>query len=138
MTAQALSLIPFTPLHTLLVEDTPADARLTRAIHGFRALVEYGSDGVALGDANGKILYSSPAITRILGYSIDEFIGTSFLALLHPDDLAEGRARFSAVLANPFQPTYQRDLRYRHRDGAWRHLEIVGVDRVDDRAVGAI
>src|ERR1700756_2447270 len=31
MTAQQPSLSPFTPLHALLVEDTPTDARLIRA-----------------------------------------------------------------------------------------------------------
>ncbi len=133
-----MSLVPFTPLHTLLVHDTADDAGLTRAIHGFRALVEYGSDGIALGDAAGNILYSSPAITRILGYSVEEFIGTNFLTLLHPDDLPEGRERFAAVLANRFRPTYQRDLRYRHRDGTWRYLEVVRVNRLDDPAVRAI
>jgi len=133
-----MSLIPFTPLHTLLVEDPPADARLIQAIQGFRALVEYGSDGIALGDANGNILYSSPAITRILGYSVEEFIGTNLLTLLHPDDLGEGRERFAAVLANRLRPTYQRDLRYRHRDGTWRYLEVLRVNRLDDPAVRAI
>jgi PAS domain S-box-containing protein len=138
MNAQPTPLSPFTPLHILLVNDTPADAGLFQAIQGFRALVEYGSDGIALGDGNGNVLYVSPAITRILGYSVEEFIGTNFLTLLHPDDLAEGRARFAAVLANRLRPTYQRDLRYRHRDGTWRYLEIVRVNRLDDPAVRAI
>lgn len=138
MTAQPTPLSPFAPLHILLAKDTSADARLTRAIHGFRALVEYGSDGVALGDAIGNILYCSPAITRILGYSVEEFIGTNFLALLHPDDLAEGCERFAAVLDNRLRPTYQRDLRYRHRDSTWRYLEVVRVNRLDDPAVRAI
>jgi len=119
-------------------ERSRADERLRISEERFRALVENGSDGIALGDREGNVLYSSPAITRILGYSVEEFIGTNFLTLLHPDDVAEGRERYAAVLANRFRPTYQRDLRYRHRDGTWRYLEVLRVNRLDDPAVGAI
>jgi len=119
-------------------ERSRADERLRTSEERFRALVENGSDGLALGDREGNVLYSSPAITRILGYSVEEFIGTNFLTLLHPDDVAEGRERFAAVLANRFRPAYQRDLRYRHRDGTWRYLEVLRVNRLDDPAVGAI
>jgi len=119
-------------------ERSRAEAHLRTSEERFRALVENGSDGIALGDREGNVLYTSPAITRILGYSVEEFVGKNFLTLLHPDDLAEGRERFDAVLANRFRPMVQRDLRYRHRDGTWRYLEILRVNRLDDPAVRGI
>ena len=119
-------------------ERSRAEAQLRASEERFRALVENGSDGIALGDREGNVIYSSPAITRILGYSVEEFAGTNFLSQVHPDDVMEARERFAAVLANRFRPTYQRDLRYRHCDGTWRYLEVLRVNRLDDPAVRGI
>jgi PAS domain S-box-containing protein len=119
-------------------ERSRADARLRASEERFRALIENGSDGVALVDREGIILYSSPAVTRILGYSPEEIGGTDFMTLIHPDDAAEASERFEAILANRFGLTFQRDLRYRHRDGTWRYLEVLSVNRLDDPAVRAI
>lgn len=119
-------------------ERSRAEAQLRASEERFRALIENGSDGIALGDREGNVIYSSPAITRILGYSVEEFAGTNFLSLVHPDDLMEARERFAAVLANRFRPMYQRDLRYRHCDGTWRYLEVLRVNRLDDPAVRGI
>ncbi len=119
-------------------ERSCAEARLRASEERFRALVENGSDGIALVDREGNILYSSPAITRVLGYSVEEFTGTNFLTLLHPDDLLEGCERLASVLANGFRSTFERDLRYRHCDGTWRYLEVLRANRLDDPAVRAI
>jgi PAS domain S-box-containing protein len=119
-------------------ERSRADARLRASEERFRALIENGSDGVGLVDREGNILYTSPAVTRILGCSPEELAGTNYLTLVHPDDVMEARERFEAILANGFGLTYQKDLRYRHRDGTWRYLEVLSVNRLDDPAVRAI
>ena len=104
----------------------------------FRGLIETSSDGIGLIDREGSVLYSSPAITRILGYSVDEFVGRNILTLIHADDVAEARERIAAVVANHFRPVPGMDLRYRHRDGTWRYLEVLRVNRLDDPAVRGI
>jgi PAS domain S-box-containing protein len=104
----------------------------------FRGLVETSSDGIGLIDREGNVLYSSPAVTRILGYSVEEFVGRNVLTLLHPDDVAEARERLAAVAANRFRPVPGMDLRYRHRDGTWRYLEVLRVNRLDDPAMRGI
>jgi PAS domain S-box/PAS domain S-box len=104
----------------------------------FRALVENSADGISLLDRDGNILYSSPAITRILGYSLDEFVGRNLFTLIHPDDVGEARQRFGGILADHPQPARMIDLRYRHRDSSWRYIEVLRSNRLDDPAVRAI
>jgi PAS domain S-box-containing protein len=104
----------------------------------FRALVENSSDGIALIDAAGNVHYSSPAISGILGYSLDEIIGMNVFDLLHPDDFMEARRRFASTLTDPMSRVNAPDLRYRHADGTWRYLEITRTNRLDDPAVHAI
>jgi PAS domain S-box-containing protein len=113
--------------------------RVQHALRGsdkrFRGLIDTCSDGIALTDRQGKVLFCSSAVTRILGYSVDEFAGRSILTLIHPDDVASARERLEASVAHRSRPLPEMDLRYRHRDGTWRYLEVLTINRLDDPAV---
>lgn len=109
-----------------------------RSQERFRALVENSSDGIGLVDAEGNIHYCSPAISRILGYAVDEILGMNVFALIHPDDELEGRRRFGMILTNEAGLVAMPDLRYRHANGSWRYLEVLRTNRLDDPAVRAI
>lgn len=115
-----------------------ADALLSASEERFRALVENSSDGIALLDAEGTILYSSPAIRRILGLQPEEFAGRCIFSLIHPEDLETVRECFRFVLGNSGRTAPATDVRYRHRDGTWRYIEVIRANRLDDPAVGAI
>src|SRR6266568_2328054 len=115
----------------------PADAALRESEERFRALVEYSSDAIALVDAQGVTTYTSRTATRLLGYTADEFVGRGGFDLLHPDDVERARHLFEELLAQPGVPL-RAELRVRHKDGTYRHLETVAVNRLDESAVGAI
>src|SRR5262245_43497937 len=66
----------------------------------FRAMIEKSSDCIALLDAEGKVLYGSPAIARIIGYSTEEFVGQNALEFVHPEDANTLRVQFSDLLKN--------------------------------------
>jgi PAS domain S-box-containing protein len=66
----------------------------------FRSLVQYTSDIVTIMDADGTIVYESPAIERLLGYPTKELIGTSAFSYLHPDDVERGDECFCSNLRN--------------------------------------
>jgi PAS domain S-box-containing protein len=104
----------------------------------FRALVENSNDGISLLDPEGYVHYCSPAISRILGYSVEQFIGTNVFTLMHPEDVMEGRRRVVAILNGDAPLVAVPDLRYRHSDGTWRYLEVLRTNRLDDPAVRAI
>lgn len=97
----------------------------------FRALVENGPEGVALVDAAGRIVYTSPALNRLLGFSADELLGTPALDLCHPEELDVLGQVIGPLLRSPgAQATGQH--RVRHRDGSWVWVETSVANHLDD------
>ncbi|HEX2836274.1 MAG TPA: PAS domain S-box protein [Thermoanaerobaculia bacterium] len=114
-----------------------ADERLRVSEERFRVLIENGADGVALLDADGRFRYSSPAITRILGWDAKELQSRRVFDIVHEDDRAEAHQSFDAVLrgALRFQLTQRR---YLCKDGGTRVIEVTRANRLDDPTVGAV
>src|SRR4051812_20842930 len=78
-------------------------AALTEEVHRrtsearFGSLVRHSSDLITVLDAAGSIVYQSPSIEHVLGYTPEEVMGTRFTRLLQPGE--EGR--LPHVLADP-------------------------------------
>src|SRR3989449_7165915 len=66
-----------------------------------RAVMEHSADAVVLIDQNAVVLYSSPAVKRMLGYEPEERVGQPALEPVHPDDLPEAERMFAQLLAQP-------------------------------------
>jgi PAS domain S-box-containing protein len=103
----------------------------------FRALVERSWDAVTLLDAAGTVLYVTPSVARVLGYTPAELLGQSALALVHPDDRPAAGRQFAELLAAPGR-TFTSCYRCRHKDGSWRWLEGTRTNLLGDPSVGAI
>src|SRR5207247_810693 len=103
----------------------------------FHVLVEHSAEAVALLDETGAIIYVSPAVTRLLGYSVAELTGTNAFGFLHPDDLTRVQQLCQRLLDEPGLPITT-ELRARHTDGSYRLVEAVAVNRLDEPAVGAV
>ncbi|WP_424008570.1 histidine kinase N-terminal 7TM domain-containing protein [Haloferax denitrificans] len=102
----------------------------------FRALIENSRDVITVLDADGERTYTSPSMTEVLGYRTEALVGESVLDLVHPkdrdrvaDSLDEVVTGDSPVLA---------EFRIRHKNGTWRRFETVGVNLLDDPAVGGV
>lgn len=105
----------------------------------YGALVRHASDIITLLAADGTVLYQSPAIDRVLGYDPAARIGTDVFThpLVHPDDLANKRHFLAEAIAHPGE-TVAATFRLHHADGSWRTIEALGVNLLDDPAVGGI
>ena len=110
---------------------------LRRSERRYRALVQNVSDVVAILDSDGTIRYVSPAAERLLGYPPDELKSTVFFPLVHPDDLPLVRRELESILAQP-GVVRRVELRARHRDGAWHHLEAAVSNLLTDPDVGGV
>jgi two-component system cell cycle sensor histidine kinase/response regulator CckA len=114
-----------------------AETALRTSERRFRALVEESWDAVALFGADGTILYGSPATTRLLGYDLAEFVGRNGFELIHPDDRQGVLVRLTEVMAQP-RARVSVAARVQHKNGAWRYVEGVFTNLLDDPSVGAI
>jgi PAS domain S-box-containing protein len=103
----------------------------------FRAMIENSSDLSMLVDAEGRVIFDTPAVQRVLGYPKEALLGQRLFDHVHPDDVASCHQVFQQILANPDQ-SFEMSVRVRHADGSWRYLDAVGLNLLDEPAVGAI
>jgi len=118
-------------LEAAAAERSRAEASLRENERFYRSLMENALDLVTVVDATGRVVYESPAVTRILGLTPEERIGQPALDLIHPDDRPEVAARLAEGFQVPGTPQAMQ-LRVRHHDGSWRCLDSVGQVFVDE------
>jgi len=70
----------------------------------YQYLVENLNDAIYTVSPEGIIMYISPVIENILGYTPAELIGKPFPELIHPEDLDRIMKEFHDVLANRLYP----------------------------------
>ncbi|HEV2751954.1 MAG TPA: PAS domain S-box protein, partial [Gemmatimonadales bacterium] len=103
----------------------------------FRQLVEHSSDVITLLGSDGEVLYASQSTQPVLGYGSTENVGRNVFELVHPDDRRAALELFGELMQQPGR-LVKTELRAQHKDGTWRRLEAVGVNRLGNPAIGAI
>jgi two-component system cell cycle sensor histidine kinase/response regulator CckA len=103
----------------------------------YRAMVENSADAIALLNGDGTIRFVTESIERLSGYTSDDLAGSKAFDRIHPDDRASVSVAFQRALEQPGVPISV-EYRGQHRDGSWRHREVVGVNRLDDPGVAAV
>ena len=114
-----------------------ANKSLRQSEHRFRTLLENGADGIALVDADNTILYLSPSVANVEGYTPEELVGRMGPEHTHPDDLPLLKQYFEQLMSHPGKPIPVL-WRRRHKDGRWLWLEGTATNRLQDPAVRAI
>ena len=114
-----------------------AEDRLVQSEYRFRSLIQNISDSITTIDQNGIITYQSPSIERILGYTVDEFIGNSIFSYMHPDDREHVNTSLMSVLnkRGVFAPF---EFRIRNKAGKYIFVESIGNNLLYDPSVNGI
>ena len=99
-----------------------AQRRLNDSLHDYETLAEHVTDVIARVDLDGIYQYVSPAASIVLGFAPEDLVGTSFLALIHPDDAPQVHEALARMLADPGR-SETLTLRVLRRDGAMRWLQ---------------
>ncbi|MBX7259023.1 MAG: PAS domain S-box protein [Candidatus Hydrogenedentes bacterium] len=128
-----------------LIEGTVVDVtdrlRIEQALRSsearFRALIENGSDLIAIVDYEGIISYASPALTRELGYPREKLIGAAAIEFVHMEDRALAEAKFREVRQSPGR-MLRYEERFLHSDGTWRDLDVIGYNMLEEPGVRGI
>jgi len=87
----------------------------------FRILIENALHVTAIVQCDGRIRYVSPAVERMLGYTPEQLIGSSFLVLVHPEDAGVIRSILDAYGNNAPTGRFV-EFRALHRDNSLRIL----------------
>jgi len=121
----------------LLLERKQAEEALHNSEKRFRALIENGLDNISLLEADGTLIWESPAAIRMLEYAPDEYVGYDIFALMHPDDLAWTRDLYAKLIQEP--GSHKRGtFRLRRADGTWRWVDAIVTNMLNDPSVNAI
>jgi PAS domain S-box-containing protein len=82
----------------------------------FRCLFEEAPIGIGLEDLDGRLWFANPSLCKMLGYTAEEIRGMNSAQFLDVDDKEEARRLFHELRAG-LTGSYQREMRFRRRDG---------------------
>jgi PAS domain S-box-containing protein len=124
-------------VRTDITERVRAEEALRRSEERFRSLIENALDIITVLDSDGAIRYESPSIERVLGYKPRELVGHNVFEFVHPGDLPDVMKTFTerSQIAGPAPPI---EVRFQHKDGSWRILEVIGSNLLDDPVMAGI
>jgi PAS domain S-box-containing protein len=114
-----------------------AELALQASERRFRAFTERSQLLTVVCDAQGTVIYASPAAHRLIGHAPEELLRSRIFDWLHPGDLENALREMQAVLdfSNDDSETV---WRVRHADGEWRHLAILANNCLADPAVNGV
>jgi diguanylate cyclase (GGDEF)-like protein/PAS domain S-box-containing protein len=108
----------------------------SRAVERTERVLANLPDALFVVDRTGTLVDAWGAAERILGWSIDEWLGRSVLEVVHPDDLDMVLVSLESVggkdVGSPI------DIRLKTADGSWRYMEVIGSSCLDDPAIEGI
>jgi PAS domain S-box-containing protein len=105
----------------------------------FRALIENAQDAIVIIDDKGAILFASPSVERVVGYTPEELSGKPVFDLLDPAEFDSSLSLLSKAISHPgaFLPK-PREVNLRYKDDTWRTVEFVGRNFLSDPRIGGI
>lgn len=110
-----------------IVSDITERKALEEALRGseerYRSVVENVQDIIFQTDADGNWVLLNSAWTTATGFPLEESLGHCFLEFVHAED-REAHADLFRLLVEGRRDPSQHEVRYRHRDGGFRWLEV--------------
>jgi PAS domain S-box-containing protein len=113
-----------------------AENKIRKANARFKAIVESVFVGIKLNDGNWDIIYRSPSMQAINGWT-DEEMARMDVDLIHPEDRQKALKVRQDVLLNP-GVSYSITYRLRHKNGEYVWIESLISNELGDPDVGAI
>ena len=118
----------------ICLKDVSADMERQQERDHLRALQDCSVEITTIHRQDTTASTVSPSVTRILGYSQEEFrrLGAE---LMHPDD--RDRVGPTDLLAHPGEPQHT-EYRLRHRDGSWRWMSVTAINLLAHPTISGI
>lgn len=115
-----------------------AEMRIAQGEERFRGIIEHSHDIIVLLDADGTILYTSPAFTRQLGYEVWEVLGQPFFSFVHASNKDEFQSKFRGLALFTDEDATSMSFKFWHKNREWLDFEAIGSNLLRDVTVQAI
>ena len=112
------------------------EEELRRSEEKFKALVQEGSDLIAILDPEGVFTFTSGTSTSALGITPTEFMGKMVFDYIHPEDRERVRNEFEQLKTRKQAKTAP--FRFRNKEGNWRWIETAATNLLHDPAINGI
>lgn len=99
-----------------------ANAAVAESEQRYRLLAENASDIVWRLDADGVMVWVSPAVESVLGWEPKQLLGTHVRDLVHPDDQGDTASWTAKILEGEVPPPLE--SRWQAADGSYRWLSL--------------
>jgi PAS domain S-box-containing protein len=109
-----------------------SELKLQKSEQKYRLLVESTPDWVWICDIEGRHTFSNKAVEQLLGYQVEEILGTSSFRLMHPKEQQKVQKWFqnSKEKKMGWKGTV---IRWRHKDKSIRFLETIAEPILDEK-----
>ena len=111
---------------------------LARTWTRYQSMIEHSSDALILTrPMAGGIFYASPAIERVLGYTMKDLRGTEVIDLVHPEQRDAALRLRGELLGSPGKVSVD-EVRLLHKEGSYRWIELTRKNLLGEPSVGAV
>lgn len=121
---------------TDITENIKSEQALKLSEQRFKALVQDGSDLIAILDADGKYQYVSPTAKSILGIDDGFFIGKNAFDFIHSDDKESVKSQFDMLSVQ--KRVEVSAFRFLDGNNKFRWIETIITDMSDDPVIAGI
>ncbi len=113
------------------------EEQMVRNEKRFRALIEKSTDLKTLTSSSGLFVYASPSVTKVFGYSEEEFLNKPAYEFFHPDNLQDLLKKRTEILDTP-GAFFDFEYRVKHKNGHWVWVEGTLTNMLHEPAINAL
>ncbi|MBN8583629.1 MAG: PAS domain S-box protein [Ignavibacteria bacterium] len=121
-----------------ITERKKAEVELTEKDKRFKALIENITDLISLVDQEGKIIYTSPSVTKLLGYDLEDYIGRNIYEFINDEDRPIAEKLFKETLSEEGKIVNNVQFRLKNSSGLSAWHEATAHNLINDPSIGAI
>jgi PAS domain S-box-containing protein len=118
--------------HVDITEKMRAEIALHQSRQQYKSLVDDLKEVVFQTDCEGYWLFLNPAWQEVTGYDIPSSMGKLALDYIHPEDRQRNDELFKRLFMRETDQC-RHEIRYRHRDGSTRWIEVWARLTLDDQ-----
>jgi len=104
----------------------------------FQQLVRHSCDAVLIVSRDGRVLFQTPSVVRVLGYLTVDLDGAAIERIVHPDEAGHVGNFLDQLVHSPADAVRTVEAQLLRADDSPIHAEIVGLNLLDNPDVGGV